>query len=219
MNVRLCDKYRPRTLDDVVGQPCLRYLRGLVDQPHSTCLLFESPEGGVGKTSTALALAAELGRQDEMSGLTIQPCSDLSVERARELFDTTLRYRPFEGRGWRVLMLEELDWASVQCQRFLKVALETRLPSRCVVVATSNDAGKLDRPLLQRFQLYRFQSGEAFRDACQQRLAQIWAVESDGEDLPPHWMLWGDIGGDGFSMRVALGQMQDWLALRGVVRV
>ena len=177
-HVKLAEKWRPRKLDEVVGQDLIvAYLKRLVQKPHSTCLLFESADGGCGKTSTALAMANEMGCTDDMSGLTVQPCSELSVDRCRQLFSETLRYRPFQGNGWRVLILEELDWLNSQVQRFLKVALETQLPGKCLVVATSNDASKLDGPFRQRFSFWPFQAGAAFKADCQARLLEIWKCE------------------------------------------
>lgn len=206
---KFAEKYRPRGLHEIVGQPAVRFLMGLVADPFPTCVLLESSVGGTGKTTAALALAAELGCLDEMSGLIVQPCSELSVDRARELFTATLRYRPFEGRGWRVLVLEELDWVSPQVQRFLKVALETNLPKKCIVVATSNDSSKLDRPLLQRFTNYSFVAGASFAEDCRERIAEIWNLELPGEPLPPGWESWGEVEGGAFSMRKALDGMQN----------
>lgn len=206
---KFAEKYRPRGLHEIVGQPAVRFLMGLVAEPFPTCLLFESSVGGTGKTTAALALAAELGCLDEMSGLIVQPCSDLSVDRARELFTATLRYRPFEGRGWRVLVLEELDWVNAQVQRYLKVALETNLPAKCIVVATSNDSSKLDRPLLQRFTHYSFVAGSSFAEDCRERIAELWELELPGEPLPLGWETWGDVENGMYSMRKALDGMQN----------
>src|SRR5262245_39506925 len=127
--MRLAEKYRPRTLGDVVGQPmAVATLRQLVREPEPCCLLFEGGPG-LGKTASALAFARELGCADEFSGLEILPASELDIERCRDLFEVTLRLRPLEGKGWHVLILEELDGVgSKQVERYLKVRLETALP-------------------------------------------------------------------------------------------
>jgi replication-associated recombination protein RarA len=212
--MRFSEKYRPQSLTDIVGQPSVRMLRAVAAKPYSCCMLLECSHGGVGKTSTALAFANDVGCRDEFHGLHIVPCSEFSIECARELFDgNALRLRPMMGNGWHCVVLEEFDWLPAQTQRFLKVALETRLPSKCIVVATSNGAGKLDAALLQRFRCYAFSSGKQFAAAAQERLIEIWRLESGGMALPSEWRHWGQMADDQFSLRMALDRMQDHLAM------
>lgn len=215
--MRFSEKYRPRSLTDIVGQPAVRMLRALVAKPYSCCVLLECEQGGVGKTSTAMAFANDLGCVDEFHGLHVVPCSEFSIEIARELFDgNALRLRPMFGSGWHCVILEEFDWLPAQTQRFLKVALETKLPSKSVVVATSNGAGKLDAALLQRFRCYSFSSGKQFAAAAQQRIAEIWRLEVGDVEMPSMWRHWGVTADGQFSLRVALDRMQDHLSLQEV---
>lgn len=216
--MRFSDKYRPRRLDDVVGQPAVRHLKNLAASPYSCCLLLECSTGGVGKTSTALALAAELGCVDDFSGLHVCPCSEFGVDDARRLFvgngsAATLRLRPWQGSGWHVLILEEFDWLPAQTQRFLKVALETELPSKCIVIATSNGAARIDAPLLQRFRVFGYSDGPSFEKACEQRLREIWAIEAPDLPVPGNLAMFG-LTTAGFSMRVALDRMQQTIVDR-----
>jgi len=217
--MKLSERYRPATLEGVVGQSATRYLRDVAKAPDERCILLEGV-GGCGKTSAALALAAELGCQDEFSGLHIVPCSEFSIDVARRLFGgadgytATLRLRPLEGRGWHVVVLEELESLSSQCQRYLKVMLETKMPPRTIVVATSNGAGGLDRPLLQRFDVFAFGSGKFFAQACQERLEAIWLAEAGPKPLPADWQTWGWDGAS-YSMRSALAAMELCLRLCG----
>jgi hypothetical protein len=150
--------------------------------------------------------------------LHVVPCSEFTVDYARELFGGggcvgSLHLRPFEGSGWHCLVLEEFDWLPPQTQRFLKVALETRLPRKCIVIATSNGAEKLDAALLQRFRRYAFGSGKQFAEAAQERLAEIWRQEAGDVPLPGEWRLWGQMPGGQFSLRVALDRAQDCLSM------
>lgn len=215
--MKLSEKHRPSCLSEVCGQPAMRYLKALAQEPFSTAVLLEGGPG-VGKTSSALAFAAEMGCIDEFSGLHIVPCSELDIAACRRLFEGSdaasapLRLRPMQGRGWHVLILEEMDWLNPAVQRYLKVALETRLPSKCIVVATSNGAGKLDGALIQRFTLFAFNSGSVLQHASQNRLAEIWLAESGDDTLPPGWSSWG-FTADGWSFRRALDDMQRHLMM------
>ncbi|HEX4147386.1 MAG TPA: AAA family ATPase, partial [Pirellulales bacterium] len=172
------ERYRPRCLAEIVGQPGpVRYLRRLAESPQPACILLESSMGGTGKTATAQAFAAELGCHDEFSGLWRIGCAEFGVDSARELFGRTLRLRWGSKSGFSVLVLEELDWLSPQTQRFLKDALDPigSMPSKLVVLGTSNGAGGLLPALIQRFRVFSFSSGPMFAAACQERLAKIWA--------------------------------------------
>lgn len=203
---RLADKYRPSTLSDVVGQFPTRVLRAIAMEPYPCCLLLEGA-AGAGKTSSAMALANDLGCHDDLSGLHMVIASELSVDVARDLFESSLRLRPFGGGDWHVLIIEELESLSPACSTFLKVALETRLPRHCIVVATSNGAGKLSRALLQRFTLLQYDASQVFCLACRDRLVEIWRIEFGDEPMPHGWEAWG-WDGDTYSMRRALDYMQ-----------
>lgn len=219
-NQKWTEKYRPATLDDIVGQPSIVFLKAIAANPMACNLMLECADGGVGKTSAALALANELGVTDEMNGLLFQPCSELDVDRCRAIFDSSmLRCRPMYGNGWRVIVFEEFDWISPQAQRYLKVALETKLPSKCIVVATTNDSSKLDAALLQRFQTLRFHSGSVFASACRQKLARIWLNETGQATVPEQIASWGEGEGGKYSFRNALTQAQTfWMAVQHQVR-
>jgi DNA polymerase III delta prime subunit len=208
--MKLADKYRPKFLHEVCGQPEVRKLKAFAQKPYPSCWLLESAPG-TGKTSTAYALAGDLGCLDEFSGLYTVVAAEFGVDAAKEMFRHTLCHRPFEGNGWKVLVIEELEFLSPACVNVLKVVLETQLPSKTVVVATSNDTSKLQPALRERFTALYFQSGPDFAAASRDTLLEIWAEESDEAPLPADWPAWGWYGDDSFSFRRALDEMQQAL--------
>lgn len=191
-------------LDAIVGQPFVTArLRALARQPYESCWLCEGV-AGVGKTASAHALAYDLGCTDAMSGLFFVPATKLNLATAEQLMEYTLHHRPLMGKGWKVLILDELErLPSVQVANYLKCALdEYSLPPKTIVVATSNGAGGLEPALLQRFEILAYGSGEAFREACLNYIAVEWMKET-AEDMPPAWRYWGSNRGE-FSMRLAM---------------
>lgn len=226
--VRLYERYRPRKLTEIVGQPPVRILQRLAMEPYACCLLLTGGPG-VGKTSAAYALAHELGCYSpetwpkenpptyhfaNNTGLFTVIGSELSIERARELFGNTLRLRYGSTSKFTVLVIEEFERVSPQCQVFLKTALETQLPPNCIVVATSNETKGISKALMQRFRCYHFHGGLGFLQSAVERIRMVWEREAPGVPLPDAHVTWGwDEDDQAYSLRSALDQMSDYLDL------
>ena len=208
---RLSERYRPKCLAEVLGQSATRMLQRFVASPFRTCFMFKGAPG-IGKTSAALALANELGCDDEFSGLHVITCSEFNIGAARELF-RSLHLRPMAGNGWRVVVFEEMERLHPQVQVYLKVALERDVPEHCIIIATSNDTSELQDALLERFTAIEFDCYDSLPAAGLARLRDLWAELSDGAAEPRDIARWGwskDSNGKPirFSMRAAFDKLQ-----------
>ena len=132
---KLTDKYRPRTLCEVLGQTeVVESLRRFVAAPYSCAMLFHG-DSGIGKTSAAYALAHDLGcavEEAELGGVFDIPSGSQTAESVRKILDL-LRYRPQCGSGWRVLMVNECHRMALPVETIWLDALE-HLPAKSVVI-------------------------------------------------------------------------------------
>jgi len=212
--MRLYEKWRPRNLTDILGQPAVRSLEQFACEPYPSVLILEG-DSGTGKTCAAMILADMLG-DSGWFGSTIYKLNgaDLNVETARRFFDpppsgdSPFRYQVAADK-FHVLRIEELEWVSPQCQRYLKEAIEeAQRRWRVIVVATSNDASRLEKALRHRFKPYSFSAGPVFSDAINEWLPTVWVGEVGANvELPYCWETfgWED---DHFSARLALDRLE-----------
>ncbi len=178
----LSERYRPATLAMMVGQgPTVFRLESFLETPYSAAFLFEGPTG-VGKTTAALAVAAELGAV-EFGGLEIVKSGTQDAETVERVIDG-FRFAPMLGSGWKVAIVDEADYMSVKAAQIWLSALED-LPSKTLVIFTTNDASKFKDRFLDRCERFAFDAEATVHTQDAQALADdVWTKETGGTDSP-----------------------------------
>lgn len=192
-------RYRPDRLSAVVGHPAvLAALRRIAAAPFPCALLFAGPTG-VGKTSAALALAAELGidiTQKELGGFHEIASGQQTAEAVRELL-AALTYRPMFGSGWKIGIVNECDTISRQAEAVWLDALEN-LPAKTVIVFTTNNGGAIPARLADRCERHDFTGSAAeLGEAAASLAARVWSGETGRTDAPDWTTIPGVTDADG----------------------
>lgn len=203
-------KYRPRCLDEVLGQPAVvRALKQFVREPYPAAFLLHG-ESGTGKTATAYALAGELGvevAEGPLGGFFEIASGRLTGDAVKEHMDH-LHYRPLFGSGWRALVANEADAMTEGADKQWLDALE-HLPPTTVVVFTTNNPDKLSKRFRDRCEAFAFEGAvKALRPAIRALAKRIWDKEV-GRGAPPRLELLGTatLIDETASFRLALQQL------------
>lgn len=186
--MNLTDKHRPTTLAEVLGQPdAVERLQTFLRAPYPSAWLFHGPTG-TGKSCTALALAQGLGipvDKAEIGGLWQIASGEQTAESVRKAV-ANLRTRPWEGSGWRMLLVNEADRLTDQAAFvWLDVLEPSEIPPSSVIVFTTNSLAKLSQRFRDRCEPIEFAGRELDQAlAVQELIAKVWKAELDRDDWP-----------------------------------
>ncbi len=198
------EKYRPQSLDDIVGHDALiKRLGEYVDRSDMPHLLFAGP-AGVGKTAALTAFAREKFGTNWQANFDEMNASDSrGIDVIREEVKSIARQGPTGGADYRIIFLDEADQLTRDAQPALRRIMEdysdvTRFAMSC------NYLNQIISPLQSRCSVYRF--GRLDHDTVVATLVDIAEREGIEYEEDAIEMLARDARGD---MRSSINNLQD----------
>ncbi len=152
------EKYRPRTLNDIVGQQeILKHLKGYVEQKAMPHLLFAGP-AGTGKTTAGLCLIRDMfgdkmRRRENYTELNASDARGINV--IRTTVKDFAKAIPEKGIPFRILILDEADNMTQDAQQALRRTME-KYTQNCRFVLICNYSNKIIPPIQSRCAIFRF---------------------------------------------------------------
>ena len=149
------EKYRPQTLDDVVGQKhIVSRLKQYVEEGSMPNLMFTGP-AGVGKTTSALALVkAILGEYWRQNFLELNASDARGIETVRTNIKNFCRLKPV-GAPFRIIFLDEVDNMTKDAQHALRREMEMYTKTASFILSC-NYSSKIIDPIQSRCAIFRF---------------------------------------------------------------
>lgn len=150
------EKYRPMRLDDVVGQQNITVrLKNYVRTKNLPHLLFTGP-AGIGKTTSAVALAREFfGENWQMNFRELNASDERGIDVVRNQIKQFARTAPLGDSSFKILFLDEADALTSDAQAALRRTMEN-YAQNCRFVLSCNYSSKIIDPIQSRCAIYRF---------------------------------------------------------------
>ena len=155
MNGPWVEKYRPNNLDEIVGQEhIIARLKKYVAEKNMPNLMFTGP-AGVGKTTTAIALAKSiLGDYWRQNFLELNASDARGIDTVRNNIKNFCRLKAVEA-PFRIVFLDEVDNMTKDAQNALRREMEMYTKTASFVLSC-NYSSKIIDPIQSRCAIFRF---------------------------------------------------------------
>ncbi len=149
------EKYRPNKLEDIIGQDQItNRLKKYVNEKSMPNLMFTGP-AGVGKTTTALALAKSiLGEYWRQNFLELNASDARGIDTVRNNIKNFCRLKPV-GTPFRIIFLDEVDNMTKDAQHALRREMEMYTKTSSFILSC-NYSSKIIDPIQSRCAIFRF---------------------------------------------------------------
>lgn len=149
------EKYRPQTLNEIVGQDhTISRLKRYVKEGNMPNLMFTGP-AGVGKTTTAIALAKEmLGEYWRQNFLELNASDARGIDTVRNDIKNFCRLKAV-GSPFRIIFLDEVDNMTKDAQHALRREMEMYTKTSSFILSC-NYSSKIIDPIQSRCAIFRF---------------------------------------------------------------
>ena len=150
------EKYRPKKLSDVKGQPeVVSRLKAFVKSKSMPNLLFAGP-AGIGKTASAIAIARELyGETWEDNILELNASDERGIDIIRHKVKDFARTKAVDKVPFKIIYLDEADALTKEAQHALRRTMED-YSNTTRFILSCNYSSKIISPIQSRCAIFRF---------------------------------------------------------------
>ncbi|AIY90096.1 replication factor C small subunit [Geoglobus acetivorans] len=168
------EKYRPKTLDEVVGQDeVIQRLKGYVHKKNIPHLLFAGPPG-TGKTATSIALARDLfGDVWQDNFIEMNASDERGIDVVRHKIKEFARTAPISA-PFKIIFLDEADALTADAQAALRRTMEM-YSKTCRFILSCNYISRIIEPIQSRCAVFKFRPVPT--EAMRKRLLEICEEE------------------------------------------